>query len=334
MNKISLIVPIYNVDLYIKDCINSIINQTYSNLEVLLIDDCGTDNSMNIVYDIIKEYQGPINFKIIHHIHNKGLSAARNTGLLYATGKYISFVDSDDYIDKNMFAILLSTITSNPQFGIVSCINYRDHEGKIIPSIPSWEFTEPRIIYHSLFAETMLTQKSCNAVWGKLYKADLLHNIKFREGKINEDILFMYDLSSVIESIQVNVIEIPHHLYYYRQRSNSICSSISNPLIIAEIQNLEDIIKDCTHKNKDLANTLYDIYFTKLFSFIYNLILNKDDVFFKKHIHNHLNKLKMIPNRYVRNKYGILYMLRFMTIKYTPFLYIYLKRYFIKISVK
>ena len=100
--KITIVVPIYNVALYITDCIQSIISQTYQGkIECLLIDDCGTDNSMEIVEGILKSYQGKIDFKICHHNRNRGLSAARNTGINHATGEYIYFLDSDDEITSD-----------------------------------------------------------------------------------------------------------------------------------------------------------------------------------------------------------------------------------------
>ena len=96
--KVSLIIPIYNVSRYLVRCLDSVISQTFRNIECILVDDCGADNSVNIAEDYIKGYQGPVVFKLIHHKYNRGLSAARNTGIDAACGDYLYFMDSDDAI--------------------------------------------------------------------------------------------------------------------------------------------------------------------------------------------------------------------------------------------
>lgn len=106
MDKISVIVPVYNVEDYLEECINSILGQTYKNLEIILVDDGSTDNSSKIC-DIYEKKDKRI--KVIHK-ENGGLSSARNEGLKYRTGEYISFVDSDDFIDKTMYEKLYSAI--------------------------------------------------------------------------------------------------------------------------------------------------------------------------------------------------------------------------------
>ena len=93
MIKISVIIPIYNVEQYVQRCMKSVMTQTFSDAEIdcIVVDDCGQDHSMDIVSQMIDEYQGPILFKIIHHDTNRGLSAARNTGLYHATGDFVFF---------------------------------------------------------------------------------------------------------------------------------------------------------------------------------------------------------------------------------------------------
>lgn len=108
MQFISIIVPIYNVEKYLPQCLDSIINQTYKNLEIILIDDGSTDNSGKIC----DKYKLLDNRIIVIHKSNGGLSDARNTGINIATGDYISFVDADDFIDKNMYTILFQKINT------------------------------------------------------------------------------------------------------------------------------------------------------------------------------------------------------------------------------
>ena len=93
--KVSIIIPVYNVDSYIETCLQSVFNQTYQNIEVIIVDDCGTDHSMEIVEKVVSTYKGTFSIKILHHNLNSGLSAARNTGIKNATGEYIYFLDSD-----------------------------------------------------------------------------------------------------------------------------------------------------------------------------------------------------------------------------------------------
>ena len=90
--SISIIVPVYNVEPYVEECIHSVMRQTYTGpMECIVVDDCGTDNSMAVVEGLIANYKGPISFKVLHHKHNRGLSAARNTGMDAATGDYYFF---------------------------------------------------------------------------------------------------------------------------------------------------------------------------------------------------------------------------------------------------
>ena len=109
MNKVSIIIPVYNVQKYLRKCLDSIVNQTFKNIEIIIINDGSSDNSLNIC----KEYSKKDKRINIINKHNEGVSKARNTGLLYATGEYISFIDSDDWVEQNMIEELYNSITSN-----------------------------------------------------------------------------------------------------------------------------------------------------------------------------------------------------------------------------
>ena len=105
--KISIIIPIYNVAPYVERCLYSALNQSYEDIELVLVDDCGTDNSMNIVSEVVEKYVGNKKISLFKHEHNLGLSAARNTGIKNATGDYLLFLDSDDEIPLNAVELLL-----------------------------------------------------------------------------------------------------------------------------------------------------------------------------------------------------------------------------------
>ena len=107
---VSIIVPVYNVAGYVGRCFDSIAAQTYQNLECIFVDDCGTDASMEVVCNRIADYRGNISFKIIRHEKNRGLSAARNTGVDAATGEYVYFLDSDDLITPDCIALLVDPL--------------------------------------------------------------------------------------------------------------------------------------------------------------------------------------------------------------------------------
>ena len=116
---ISIIVPVYNVALYVESCIRSVIRQTYDGpMECIVVDDCGTDNSMDIVEKLVAEYDGPISFKVLHHEHNRGLSAARNTGMDEAKGDYLFFLDSDDELTEDCIE-KLTTPLRDEQYDMV-----------------------------------------------------------------------------------------------------------------------------------------------------------------------------------------------------------------------
>lgn len=247
---ISVIIPFYNVAPFIEECLDSVAKQTYTDLEVLLIDDCGSDESLMLAERFCATYNGPIRFRIVHHSVNRGLSAARNTGLDEASGEYISFVDSDDYIAPDYFQELYDLLSEHPDCGIATCSCWLLMEDGTLhqPYNPSWNFDAIRYIEPNNYAEQMLMQKSMHTAWGKLFRSELLKNTRFREGFNNEDTLFALDFFPVIERQQVTTIEAPAKLYYYRQRDNSISRSNPYSFQIEELRNLGICIRELVGK--------------------------------------------------------------------------------------
>ena len=107
---VSVIIPVYNVSPYVEECLKSVMDQTYKRLEVIIVDDCGTDDSMEKVERMLQDYAGEISFSILHHDCNRGLSAARNTGIDACHGDFISFIDSDDYVMPTLYETLVRAI--------------------------------------------------------------------------------------------------------------------------------------------------------------------------------------------------------------------------------
>lgn len=211
---ISVIVPIYNVEKYLGKCIESIINQTYSNLEIILVDDGSPDNCGDICdYYASKDRR----IKVIHK-ENGGLSDARNAGLDFAKGEYINFIDSDDYINKGFYEVLINLVISN-NADIAQCAFLKVYENDNTNTNPlvNEKITVLNNIeaLNNLFNDYYVTT---SVVWNKLYRKELFTEIRFPKGKIHEDEFTTFKV--LFKSKKVVTTSKP--LYYYLQRSNSI----------------------------------------------------------------------------------------------------------------
>lgn len=216
---ISVIVPIYNVEKYLNKCIESIINQSYSNLEIILVDD-GSKDSSGIMCDsyILKDKR----IKVIHK-ENGGLSDARNVGLDKAKGEYIVFIDSDDWIDEKMIEILYNIIKKNNS-DISICDYFLAYNEEIqtqkedIEIINLSNIEALKTIYDKDLGVCMIV------AWNKLYKRNLFKDdIRYPYGKIHEDEFTTYKLLYKAKKISYT----NQKMYYYRQRKNSITSTFT-----------------------------------------------------------------------------------------------------------
>lgn len=247
-HKISVIVPVYNVEKYLKRCINSILNQTFKNFELILVNDGSTDNSLNICKNY-KEKDGRI--QLISQT-NKGLSAARNTGLKYAKGKYVCFVDSDDFIEKEYLSLLLSNIEKYNS-DIAMCEYYLTNEEGRKYSIS--RLNEPKDI-HVLSGEKTFSyfyKEDCvpNVVaWNKIYLRSLFDNIKYDEGHYFEDELIAPFL--FYKARRVSFLRVP--LYNYVQRPGSI---MNTPLTLKKVEDCILMFNQRMHFLYGRNKTLY-----------------------------------------------------------------------------
>lgn len=206
---ISVIVPIYNVEQFLSKCIQSIINQSYSRLEIILVDDGSTDDSPQIC-DEFKEKDKRI--KVIHK-KNGGLSDARNVGIEVASGEYIGFVDSDDYIDELMYEKLLNACIRNNSYISICGRNIVNIDNDILCQ----QFTvEKEVVYDGKTAiKKLLLWDSCDsAAWDKLYKKELFEDLKYPLGVWSED----YAVTSRIFAKADKIVHVGEALYYYVQR--------------------------------------------------------------------------------------------------------------------
>ncbi len=219
MNLVSIIVPVYNTSKYLEKCLYSLINQTIKNIEIIVVNDGSTDNSLEIINKISKEDE---RIKV-YSKKNGGLSSARNYGIEKSTGKYIGFVDSDDYVREDMYEILKKNLEDNSadmsicRWYLVENEIKRECNFKTENIVLNSEDTINVLLSHSSFDNFIVT---------KLYKRELFDDIRFDEGKLLEDLLIMYKL--INKSRLISLCSEP--LYYYVQRNNSITNNLNKEL--------------------------------------------------------------------------------------------------------
>ena len=245
MKAISIIVPVYQVEKYIIKCLNSICNQTFRDFELIIIDDCGSDPSIKLAANFLIGKE--IDFTIIHHKENMGLSASRNTGIEASKANYIIFIDSDDWIEETMLEKLYqAAIKSNAD--IVSCNGkeYLERENvyRQLPSIAGGRYAPGDYLIH-LFNKEMTAH-----IWLRMFKRTLFAYIRFPEQVIFEDFL---TLPFLVEKAN-HLVHTDEAYYNYVQRNfktNITASRPTNvPGFMRQLKNMElHFIKSMTDKN-------------------------------------------------------------------------------------
>lgn len=208
---ISVIVPVYNVEKYLPKCIRSVVDQTYKNLEIILVDDGSVDSSSTICDDLAKTDK---RITVIHK-KNGGLSSARNAGLNVCKGSYIGFVDSDDYIEPDMYESLMNTVGCNKRTIALTGIAVEDESGIVLHQDNLNMLDESKEKY----IESLLLHKGDVAAWSKLFHKDIIGNTRFDESKLNEDLLFIFEIEKNFDTL-VFTNKIGYH-YICHQGSTS-----------------------------------------------------------------------------------------------------------------
>lgn len=230
MKKVSIIVPVYNAERYLEECIKSLINQSYKNIEIILVNDGSTDSSEDIIKSFLK-----VNNNIIYvSQENSGPSATRNKGLEYASGEYIMFVDSDDYAAVNLCERLLSKDSD-----LVMCKSYK------FSNSPKFETTDFSSLTHltrvsdigSIEFEKLYKNTQFNPPFCKLYKKHLITTLFKEDLDLGEDIIFNFEYLKNCQTISY----IDEALYYYRIGNNS---SLSNKFDEERIKKVYTVYKE------------------------------------------------------------------------------------------
>lgn len=214
---ISIIVPVYNVASTLERCVKSLTTQTYRHLEILLVNDGSTDQSENICQQLANSDQ-----RI--HVYtqtNQGLSAARNTGVKHAHGEFVSFVDSDDYVDSSFIESLVNETRKNPQIDLVICGFITNNPAFHKEEVPKEHFLLPGHVY----LEKCLQNPPIYDVvaWTKLYRTSLCQSVTFPVGKVHEDEFTYYRFIDTARFVAT----VPQPLYHYTFNEEGITSTES-----------------------------------------------------------------------------------------------------------
>ena len=214
MCEISIIVPVYNVEKYLNKCVDSILNQTFKEFELILVDDGSPDNSGAICDQYAKKDS---RVKVIHK-ENGGLSSARNAGIEVAQGKYLGFIDSDDYIAEDMYEILYQNIKKyNADISSVELISVYNDRFKLKDYSP-----EIKVLNQEQAMQVVLEGTDFYAyAWNKLYNRNLFNEIRFPKGKTFEDAFIIMKILKRANKVVISNVE----KYFYVKRQNSIMSS-------------------------------------------------------------------------------------------------------------
>lgn len=267
--SVSIIVPVYNVENYVEECFNSIIAQTFTGpMECIFVDDCGNDHSVALVEELMAAYHGPIELRMVHHDHNKGLSAARNTGLREATGDYVYFLDSDDSITPECISLLAALAEKYPGVDMVQGNNKTKRQFLRLNARNLPEYSDNK----KWIKECCLLRRIPITAWNRLVRRDFLieKGLLFEEGMIREDELWTFFLAKHLQKLAFCFED----TYFYRENSSGImsyadkddrssapivsvmASNLEKPQIFLEMKYMMALISDGLYSDKEFMRQL------------------------------------------------------------------------------
>lgn len=274
--KVSIVIPIYNVAAYIGDCLRSVFEQTYPQIEVVLVDDVTPDDSMEQAVPWIQKLQEKYEVKTITHAVNRGLSAARNTGIKASTGDWVYFLDSDDEITPDCIALMVAEVEKHPD------VDFVIGNVKFVGS--TWDFPlkcKAYVTGNEKILYDYTTYKWYMMAWNRLYKKTyiLKHNLYFKEGLLHEDELYSFQVATTAQAMAA----VYEETYIYKVRS------VGSITAQRKLKNFEDISytirEKCAYTLKQYRSGVFVIPYTYGLECIYgytislleNRVLKKKD---------------------------------------------------------
>lgn len=275
MKTISVVIPVYNVEKYLSECLDSVINQTYKNLQIILVDDGSTDSSGKIC-DEYAEKDARIT---VVHQSNAGAGAAKNTGLDLVKGEYFSIIDSDDYIELDMYEKMVNSLEKY-NADIVQCLFRNVFVNDSFDRKYKIKGNYPKVLTSKSFLKEYLYDWKYAIFWNKLFKSSLLKEIRFPVGRKIDDEFFTYKLVCNAKK----VVNIDNILYNYRMRKTSVMNeNNSDRLIYDRI--------DCFIERYNYISNVYPSLKKN-----YNLKLYDDLLYFKDSAKDNGKILSLINN--------------------------------------
>ena len=285
---VSVIVPIYKVEADLPNCVQSICNQTYTNLEIILVDDGSPDNCGQMCDEFAKN---DTRIKVIHKV-NGGLSQARNAGMRIMTGEYVTFVDSDDILELNFVEEMLKLIYKY-EAQIAVCMNSTYNKNAIVNKKIVEKETSEQCFDAVEATRNMLYQKGFDvAAWGKMYHKDTLQGISFPDGLIHEDIPTTYKALIRCQKVAFTTRE----LYCYQIREASIENQKFTIKKMDCIKTAQMMLEDISNNHPELLKAAQSRYVAANFHILAQI---KNDIPEKKMI---INNIKQVRNEVIRDK--------------------------------
>lgn len=328
---ISLVIPIYKVEDFLRECIDSAINQTYKNIEIMLIDDGSPDNCGKIC----DEYALKDNRIKVIHKENQGLSQARNDGIDKSSGEYICFIDSDDYLHPEYVERLYDIIHKYKCDFSFCCFYQVDESSNIVELKKNSAIirsTEDELVYSKFeYLNIINAHKGSNMVWKNMFKRNIFDNIRFDYGKYWEDCRMMYKVIDLFDTIHGT----GRQLYYYRVRETSFLNRKFNKTFLEFFEMLQDKLNYYLERSYETcAIDTINVFINRIY--IYDAILyrNKKD---NKQLIDEISSFcdYIIPyyNKYKEN-YSLSFRLKFFIYRHFPDLFIGAKHIFNAIQEK
>ena len=274
---ISVIIPIYNCERYLNNCIQSVVNQSYKQIEIILVDDGSTDNSGNIC----DEWKLKDDRVKVYHKNNGGVSSARNMGLDKAKGAYVIFIDADDYCHKELIEKLKNSLEDNNS-DLSVCAFFYDYGDRIVPSLSN---DLPENMNRKVFFDNIIKPYYCGYPWNKMFRKKLIGNLRFDETKIIcEDFLFL--CKYIINCNNISYLK--ENLYYYNMNNLQSATKVkANPKFILsnynQVLTTDEIIE--TIKVNNYSDIYYELEVGQILMsnyVIYHLKKNNDVIKIKK----------------------------------------------------